>query len=159
MLSPEDGRCPWIFRSPSPGELSIDCYMLMTKRNYHKMDFVQRGNTKFCGLSPAFWHRNSLWDQENGYTRLIFDNINLAILQQYVEGTVAILWITKEEEMTSLLKPAWMKVETPIRDNDLILTPIIAPQSGWQWTWSCSKLHMGGFRDGGWQFLTFGRCH
>jgi hypothetical protein len=21
------------------------------------------------------------------------------------------------------------------------------------------ELHMGGFRDGGWQFLTFGRCH
>jgi hypothetical protein len=32
-------------------------------------------------------------------------------------------------------------------------------QSGWQWTWSCPELHMGGFRGGGWQFLTFGRCH
>jgi hypothetical protein len=51
------------------------------------------------------------------------------------------------------------KVETPIHDNDLILTPRIAPQSGWQWTWSCPEFHMGGFRDGGWQFLTFGRCH
>jgi hypothetical protein len=51
------------------------------------------------------------------------------------------------------------KVETPYHDNDLILTPIISPQSGWQWTWSCPELHMGGFRDVGWQFLTFGRCH
>jgi hypothetical protein len=24
------------------------------------------------------------------------------------------------------------KVETPYHDNDLILTPIISPQSGWQ---------------------------
>lgn len=24
------------------------------------------------------------------------------------------------------------KVEAPIHDNDLILTPIIAPQNGWQ---------------------------
>jgi hypothetical protein len=44
------------------------------------------------------------------------------------------------------------KVETPYHDNDLVLTPIISPQSGWQWTWSCPELHMGGFRDGGWQF-------
>ena len=51
------------------------------------------------------------------------------------------------------------KVETPYHDNDLILTPIISPQSGWQWTWSCLELHMGGFRNGGWQILTFGRCH
>jgi hypothetical protein len=29
------------------------------------------------------------------------------------------------------------KVETPYHDNDLTLTPIISPQSGWQWTWSC----------------------
>jgi hypothetical protein len=45
------------------------------------------------------------------------------------------------------------KIETPYHDNDLIMTPIISSQSGWQWTWSCSELHMGGFRDGGWQFL------
>ena len=38
-----------------------------------------------------------------------------------------------------------VKVETPYHDNDLILTPIISPQSGWQWTWSCPKLHMSGF--------------
>jgi len=36
------------------------------------------------------------------------------------------------------------KVEKPIHDNDLILTPVISPQSGWQWTWSCLELHMGG---------------
>ena len=36
---------------------------------------------------------------------------------------------------------------------------IISPQSGWQWTCSCPELHEGGFRDGGWQCLTFGRCH
>jgi hypothetical protein len=29
-----------------------------------------------------------------------------------------------------------IKVETPYHDNDLILTPILSPQSGWQWTWS-----------------------
>ena len=51
------------------------------------------------------------------------------------------------------------KVEAPYHDNDLILTLIISPQSGWQWIWSCLAFHMGGFRDGGWQFLTFGRCH
>ena len=51
------------------------------------------------------------------------------------------------------------KVETPIHDNDLIPTPIISPQSGWQWIWSCPKLHMNGFRDRGWQFLILGRCH
>jgi hypothetical protein len=45
------------------------------------------------------------------------------------------------------------KVEIPYHDNDLILTLIISPQSGWQWTWSCPKLHMGGFRDGGWQIF------
>jgi hypothetical protein len=44
------------------------------------------------------------------------------------------------------------KVETPYHDNNLIVTPIISPQSGWQWTWSCPELHMGGFSDGGWQF-------
>jgi hypothetical protein len=38
------------------------------------------------------------------------------------------------------------KVETPIHDNDLNLTlQYIAPQSGWQWTWSCPELHMCGF--------------
>jgi hypothetical protein len=57
------------------------------------------------------------------------------------------------------LGQAQCKVETPYHDNDLILTPIILPQSGWQWTWSCPELHMGGFRDGGWQFLAFRRCH
>jgi hypothetical protein len=41
------------------------------------------------------------------------------------------------------------KVETPYHGNDLILTPIISPRSGWQWTWSCPELHMGGFRDDG----------
>jgi hypothetical protein len=51
-----------------------------------------------------------------------------------------------------------VKIETPYNDNDLILTPIISPQSGWQCTWSCLELHVGGFRDEGWQFLTFGRC-
>ena len=51
------------------------------------------------------------------------------------------------------------KVETPYHDNDLILTPIISSQSGWQRTWSCMELHMGSFRDGGWQILIFGRCH
>ena len=50
------------------------------------------------------------------------------------------------------------KVETPYHDNDLTLTPIISPQSSWQWTWSCRELHMGGFRDGGWQCLTFRTC-
>ena len=40
------------------------------------------------------------------------------------------------------------KVETPYHDNDLLPTPIIPPQSCWQWTWSCPELHMGGFRDG-----------
>ena len=45
-----------------------------------------------------------------------------------------------------------LKVETPYHDNDLILTPIISPQSSWRWTWSCPELHMGGFSDGGWQF-------
>jgi hypothetical protein len=50
-----------------------------------------------------------------------------------------------------------VKVETPYHDNDLILTHIISSQSGWQWTWSCPELHMGGFRDGGLQFLTFWR--
>ena len=54
---------------------------------------------------------------------------------------------------------AWCNVETPYYDNDLILTPIISSLSGWQWTWSCLELHMCGFRDGGWQFLTFERCH
>jgi hypothetical protein len=44
------------------------------------------------------------------------------------------------------------KVETPYHDNDLILTPIILLQSGWQLTWNCPELHMGGFSDGGWQF-------
>ena len=38
----------------------------------------------------------------------------------------------------------------------LILTPIISPQSGWQWTWSNLKLHMGGSSDGGWQFWNLG---
>jgi hypothetical protein len=51
------------------------------------------------------------------------------------------------------------KVETLYRDNNMILTPIISSQSGWQWTWSCPELHMGGFRGGGRQFLTFERCH
>ena len=44
------------------------------------------------------------------------------------------------------------KVETPYHDNDLIMNPILSSQSGWQWTWSCLEVHMGGFRDGGWQF-------
>ena len=35
------------------------------------------------------------------------------------------------------------KVETPYHDNDLILTPIMSSQSGWQRTWSCPELHMG----------------
>jgi hypothetical protein len=48
------------------------------------------------------------------------------------------------------------KVGTPIHNNDLILIPAIAPQSGWQWTWSCPELHMGGFRDGGWLFWHLG---
>jgi len=42
------------------------------------------------------------------------------------------------------------KVETPYHDIDLILTLIISSQSGWQWTWSCLELHMGGFSDEGW---------
>jgi hypothetical protein len=48
------------------------------------------------------------------------------------------------------------KVETPYCDNGLFLTPIKSPHNGWQWTWSCSKLHMGGFSDGGWQFRNLG---
>ena len=43
-----------------------------------------------------------------------------------------------------------VKVETPYHDNDLVLTPIISPQSGWHCTWSYPELHMGGFRDAGW---------
>jgi hypothetical protein len=39
---------------------------------------------------------------------------------------------------------------------DLFLTPIISPESSWQWTWSCPKFHMGGFRDGGGQFWYLG---
>jgi hypothetical protein len=57
------------------------------------------------------------------------------------------------------IEPRQIKVETPCHDNDLILILIISPQSGWQWTWSCLQFHMGGFKDGGWQFLTFGRWH
>jgi hypothetical protein len=49
-----------------------------------------------------------------------------------------------------------LKVETPYHDNDLILTPIISPQSGSQWTRSCPELHMDGFSDGGWQFWDSG---
>jgi len=52
-----------------------------------------------------------------------------------------------------------IKVETSYHWHDLILILIILPQSGWHWIWSCPELHMGGFSDGGWQFLTFGRCH
>jgi len=37
--------------------------------------------------------------------------------------------------MVGLVELLCFKVETPIHDNDLILTLIIAPQSGWQWTW------------------------
>jgi hypothetical protein len=39
------------------------------------------------------------------------------------------------------------------------MTPIISPQSGLQWTWSCLELQMSGFSDGGWQFLKFRRCY
>ena len=76
---------------------------------------------------------------------------------------------SKLESVWEINAPAWpipkgltlssTKVQTPYHDNDLILTPIISPQSGWHWPWSCPELHMGGFRDGGWQFLTFERCH
>jgi hypothetical protein len=69
---------------------------------------------------------------------------------QYINKALKYV-LTKEKKFN--------KVETPYHDNDLILTPIISPQSGWQWTWSCSELHICGFRDGGWKFLTFGRCH
>ena len=79
-------------------------------------------------------------------------------------------WVSTNETEThmmdwlSMVPCLWVewsgsKVETPYNDNDLIHTPIISPQSGWQWTWRCPKLHMGGVRDGGWHFLTFGRCH
>ena len=53
----------------------------------------------------------------------------------------------------------YCKVETPYHDNDLIMTPIRSPQSGWQWTSSCPELHMGSFSDGGWQFKKIRRCH
>jgi hypothetical protein len=69
---------------------------------------------------------------------------------------VQLEWIS--EATHTLLAALKTKVETSYHDNDLIMTPIISPQSGWQWTWNCPELHMGGFRDGGWQFLTFGRC-
>jgi hypothetical protein len=37
-----------------------------------------------------------------------------------------------------------------------IVTSTISPQSGWQWTWSYPKLHMGGFGDAGWRFWNLG---
>jgi hypothetical protein len=77
---------------------------------------------------------------------LMFSNFHQQDLHDNICVALASLWWST-------------KVEIPYHDNDLILTPIISPQSGWHWTSSCPELHMGSFRDGGWQFLTFGRCH
>jgi hypothetical protein len=50
------------------------------------------------------------------------------------------------------------KVETPYHDNDLIPTPINITTKWLTVNLKMPELHMGGFWDGGWQFLTFG-CH
>ena len=47
------------------------------------------------------------------------------------------------------------KVETPYHDNNLMLTPIISPQSGWHWTWSCRNFTWAvlGMEDGNFRHL------
>jgi hypothetical protein len=40
--------------------------------------------------------------------------------------------IMKQLAMDTIPNRQLRKVETPYHDNDLILTPLISPQSGWQ---------------------------
>jgi hypothetical protein len=50
-----------------------------------------------------------------------------------------------------LLTSIRVKVETPYHDNDLIMTPIISPQSGLTTNVKLPGTSHGGFRDGGWR--------